>query len=176
MSLMDKSITVIDVLLWLKQYIFQIIVVIGNFVEITPIKINPISWLGKIIFRPIRDDMKQMKEELNNKIESVEKNLKEEIEQVKAEQHRENSRIDDLIRSNEMAEISRIRWEIIEFANSIENGQLHIRDEYRHIKDDNRRYHHLIEKYDLQNGVFDEEMEKIEKHYEENKDTSSVYF
>ena len=120
--------------------------------------------------------MKQMKEELNNKIESVEKNLKEEIEQVKAEQHKENSRIDDLIRSNEMAEISRIRWEIIEFANSIENGQLHIRDEYRHIKDDNRRYHHLIEKYDLQNGVFDEEMEKIEKHYEENKDTSSVYF
>ena len=68
MSLMDNSITVMDVLLWLKQYIFQIIVVIGIFVEITPIKINPISWLGKIIFRPIRDDMKQMKEELNNKI------------------------------------------------------------------------------------------------------------
>ena len=173
---MDNTITLMDVLLWLKQNIFQIIVVLGVFFEITPIKINPISWLMKILFKPIREELKVMKEELNDKIDSVEKNLKGEIDQVKAEQRRENNRIDELIKSNEMAEISRIRWEIIEFSNSIDNGQLHIRDEYRHIMDDNRRYQKKKKKYDLQNGVFDEEMEKINKHYEENKDTTSVYF
>ena len=158
---MDNTITLMDVLLWLKQNIFQIIVVLGVFFEITPIKINPISWLMKILFKPIREELKVMKEELNDKIDSVEKNLKGEIDQVKAEQRRENNRIDELIKSNEMAEISRIRWEIIEFSNSIDNGQLHIRDEYRHIMDDNRRYQKKKKKYDLQNGVFDEEMEKI---------------
>ena len=73
---MDNTITLMDVLLWLKQNIFQIIVVLGVFFEITPIKINPISWLMKILFKPIREELKVMKEELNDKIDSVEKNLK----------------------------------------------------------------------------------------------------
>ena len=54
--------------------------------------------------------------------------------------------------------------------------QKHTRDEYRHIKDDNRRYHALISKYQMENGVIDEEMEKINSHYDANKDSTSVYF
>lgn len=173
---MEDPITFSDVLGLLKEYFIQIIVVIGLFVEITPIKINPISWLLKLLFKPIHDDMKSMKDELNKKIDGIKQDLTKEIDQIRIEQKQENNRIDELIKSNEMAEISRIRWEIIEFSNSIDNGQLHIRDEYRHIKDNNRRYHALIQKYELDNGVVDEEMEKINKHYEENKDTTSVYF
>ena len=84
--------------------------------------------------------------------------------------------MDDLISSTELSEISRIRWNILEFANSIDNDQKHIRDEYRHIKDEAKRYHALIEKYDIDNGIIDEEMEKINKRYEENKSSSAVYF
>ena len=172
---MDET-TLMDVLLWLKENILQIIVVLGIFFEITPIKINPISWIMKFLFRPIRDELKDMKEELNKKIDSVEQTLKGEINQVRAEQKKENNRIDELIRSNDMNEISRIRWEIIEFSNSIDNGQLHTRDEYRHAKDNERRFRSLMQKYDLQDGVFDEEAEKINKHYNDHKDTTSVYF
>ena len=75
-----------------------------------------------------------------------------------------------------MAEISRIRWEIIEFSNSIENDQLHVRDEYRHIKDEYKKYELLIKKYNLENGIITEEIEKINKHYDENKNSNSVYF
>ena len=75
-----------------------------------------------------------------------------------------------------MAEISRIRWTIIEFSNSISNGQLHVRDEYRHMKDEYKKYENLIDKYNLENGIVTEEIEKITKHYNDNKNTPSVYF
>lgn len=157
--------------------IFTIILLACSiFIEITPIKINPISWLVGFIFKPIRQDINDMRTELNNNIESVKNELKSDIESIKREQFDQKESIDDLVRANEMNEVSRIRWEIIEFANSIENKQLHIRDEYRHIIDDNKRYHALIEKYELDNGIIDEEYEKIYKHYKENKNGNSVYF
>ena len=172
---MDQ-ITFMDILTWLWDHIVIIILVLSVFFEISKIKINPISWIIKFVFRPIRKDMDDMKKELKDDISNMEQKLSEEIDSVKSEVSSEHKRIDDLISSTELSEISRIRWNIIEFSNSIENGQKHIRDEYRHIKDDAKRYHTLVEKYGLDNGIIDEEMEKINKKYDENKHTSSVYF
>jgi hypothetical protein len=174
--MMTSNITFIDVLMWFKQYFVQILVIIGIFVEITPIKVNPISMLLNLIFKPLRKDMDDMKKELNENIQNVETNLKEEIDGLKEEQSKQQAKISELIISNEMNEISKIRWEILEFSSSIENHQVHTRDQYRHIKDDNKRYHHLIEKYKLDNGLIDEEMEKINKHYDKHKNSDSVYF
>lgn len=169
--------TLIDAFGLSNGNIFIIILLMCSiFFEIAPIKLNPISWLIKFIFKPIRDDISDMRTELNNNIEAVKNELKSDIESIKQEQFVQKESIDDLVRANEMNEISRIRWEIIEFANSIENKQLHIRDEYRHIIDDNKRYHTLIEKYGLDNGIIDEEYEKIYNHYKENKDSNNVYF
>ena len=81
-----------------------------------------------------------------------------------------------LIETTEKNEIARIRWEIIEFSRSIDNKQLHMRDEYLHIKDNYNRYHDLIEAHNLTNGIITEEIEKINKHYEENKNSMCVYF
>lgn len=169
------------------EHAFEFIVILGIFFEITPIKLSPITWFLNLFYKPIgnnintlktdiNDKIEKLKEELNDNIESVKTELKKEIDAVSSEQKTQKENILELIRTNEMSEISRIRWEIIEFSNSIENGQLHIRDEYRHIIDDNRRYHTLIKKYGLENGVIDEEFAKILKHYEDNKDTTSVYF
>ena len=170
------DITFMDILSWIWDHIVIIILVLSVFFEISKIKINPISWLTKLVFRPIRKDMADMKKELKDEITNMENKLSKEIDSVKSEVSSEHQRIDDLISSTELSEISRIRWNIIEFSNSIENGQKHIRDEYRHIKDDAKRYHTLVEKYDLDNGIIDEEMEKINKRYDENKNSTSVYF
>ena len=194
-----------DVLQWIANHIFQIIVFIGVFVEITPIKFNPISWFLNLLFKPIKSDMDDMKKEINSSIDTIKEdlqtdisnvktdlkseiatvksdmkdeigNVKAEIDGVKQEQVNQSNTINELIKSNEMSEIARIRWNILEFANSIDNGQLHIRDEYRHIKDNAIRYHALISKHDITNGIIDEEMDKINKHYEANKNGTSVYF
>lgn len=170
------EITFMDILQWLWDHILAIIVVLSLFFEISKIKLNPISWLMKLLFRPMKKDMDEMKTELKTDISNMEKKLSAEIDSVKEEVNSEHNRIDDLISSTELSEISRIRWNIIEFSNSIENGQKHIRDEYRHIKDESKRYHELIKKYKLDNGIIEEEMEKINKRYDENRDSSSVYF
>ncbi len=173
---MENTITVIDVLKWIGNNIMALIVILSIFFEISKIKINPISWLMKLLFKPMKKDMDDMKSELKADISDMEHRLSDEIDSVKQEVNSEHKRIDDLISSTELAEISRIRWNIIEFANSIENGQKHIRDEYRHIKDESKRYHELIKKYNLENGIIDEEMEKINNKYEDNKNSSAVYF
>lgn len=173
-------VTTEQVLQWMLQWAYEhalgILVFVGIFVEITPIKISPITWLLNFLFKPIRTEMTDMKNDLNNNITNVKNELKEEINVIKQQQLEDKNSILELIKSNEMSDISRIRWEIIEFSNSIDNDQLHTRDEYRHIIDDNRRYHALITKYGLENGIIDDEFNKIYTHYENNKGSSSVYF
>ena len=160
---MNEATTIVDVINWAGKHVVEILLFLSVFIEITPLKINPISFLMNLLFKPLKKDMADMKTELNNNINSVKTDLKHEIDKVKIEQTNQKQAISDLIKSLDMEEISRIRWEIIEFSISLDNNQLHTRDQYRHIKDDNKRYHDLIRKYGLTNGMFDEEMEKINK-------------
>ena len=160
----------------ISNNIVTIIIFLSIFVEISPIQINPITLLSSIIFKPLRDDMKKMKTEINERIDNIKDELKTDIDSIREQQEKEKIQIKELIKSNELAEISKIRWEILEFSNSLDNNQKHIRDEYRHIIDDRKRYLYLIDKYELANGLIDEEFEKIKNHYDANKSGSAMYF
>lgn len=170
------TVTLLDILKWLGDHVVQIAVFIGVFVEITPIKFNPITFILKLLYKPLRKDMDDMKTELNNNINTVKAELKEEINQLKDQQIQQQENTIALIKTLEMDEISRIRWEIIQFSRSIDNKQLHTRDEYRHIFDNNKRYHALIAKYELTNGLIDDEMDNITKHYDSHKESNEFYF
>ena len=165
-----------DILSWASSHVVEIIIFLSIFLEISKIKINPVSSLVKFIFKPIRKEIEELRKEFKNDIESLKTDLSAQIDSLREDQEKSKEAIEELIYSNEMSEISRIKWEIIEFSNSIENGQLHVRDEYRHIKDEYRKYEILLEKNKLENGMISEEIEKIQKHYEESKNTTSVYF
>lgn len=171
---MDE-VTWLQVVSWIWDHILQIVVVLSIFFEVSKIKLNPISWLMNSLFKPIRKDMADMKNELNTKIDKMGADLKEEIESLRAQQSADMDKINSLIEATEMSDISRIRWEIIEFYNSIENDHKHRRDEYRHIKDDYRRYQDLIPKYKLQDSTIDEDMKKINERYDANINSPSVY-
>lgn len=170
-----ENITLAQILNWMFDHLLGIIAIIGIFFEIVPIPLHPIKWLGKIFFGPIRDEMKTMKKEITDELEKTKVELKNEIDQVRIQTEDQGKTIQNLIRSNELDEISRIRWQIIEFARSLDNGQKHMRDEYLQIKELDKRYHFLIDKYNLSNGILDEEMEKINTHYNDNKGRSEVY-
>lgn len=172
---MNDAITAADVINWCANHLLEILVSLSFFIEFTPIKINPISLFLKILFKPIRVDISEMKAEIEKNMGELKVELKNDIQDVISQQNNESLTIDKILESQDLAEMSRIRWEIIEFSNSIENGQLHVRDEYRHIKDDNKKYHQLIERYKLENGIIDEEMEKINAHYEANKDSNQIF-
>jgi len=58
-------------------------------------------------------------------------------------------------------EKDRIRWEVLDFANSCRNGRRHTKDEFQHVITLNGKYKRLLKKTNDENGVFDAEYEYI---------------
>ena len=63
-------------------------------------------------------------------------------------------------------EIDRIRYEVLDFANSCRNGRKHTKDEFEHIIDLNLKYKDLLTKTNAKNGVFDSEYAYIFEIYQ----------
>ena len=169
------SISLTQILSWILDHFISIIAILGIFFEIVPIPIHPFKWVSNKLFGPIHEEMKTMKTEITIELEKTKNELKSEIDQVQRQVDDQGKTIQDLIKSNELDEISRIRWQIIEFARSLDNGQKHMRDEYLQINELGKRYHFLIEKYNLSNGILDEELKKTNDHYNANKSRNEAY-
>lgn len=67
-------------------------------------------------------------------------------------------------------EKDRIRWEVLDFANSCRNGRKHTKDEYQHIITLTDKYKRLLEKTNDTNGVFEAEYAYIKKLYAERQE------
>ena len=119
---------------WLGNYWLVAALLSAGLVEITPIKINPLSWLLKWIGSKVNGEM-----------------LK---------------RIDKLEANVDTNEMDRIRWEVLDFANSCRNGRRHTQDEFEHIITLVKKYEALLEKLGKENGVFEMEYKYIVKLYE----------
>ena len=115
-------------------------VILSIFIEVTPIKINPISMLLKFIGRNINAE------------------LKAEISAVKADVQKIDNKVDN-------NEIDRIRWEILDFANSCRNKRRHTREEFLHIINLNEKYHKILDERGMTNGQINIEYEYIEGLY-----------
>lgn len=116
---------------FLVAHLTEIVLILSVFVEITPIKINPISTFLRFLGKTINADLKADVDAIALKVD-------------------EN-------------EIYRIRWEILNFANSCRLGKRHTYDEFTHIIDLNTRYHTIIEARDITNGQLDLEYAYIEE-------------
>lgn len=122
------------------SYIPILIACLGVFVEITPIKINPITSLLKYCGSRLNED-------LRNDIKDMKSNIE---------------KLDNKVDANE---IDRIRWGILDFSNSCRNKRKHTRDEFLHIIELNQKYHKIINEKGIENGQIDIEYAFIEKLY-----------
>lgn len=125
---------------WIGKNLWTIILFGSLFIQISPIKINPwsaiIKWIGKLIMNEACGKMDDLIQIVNN--------------------------IDKEVKENEK---DRIRWEILDFANSCHNHRKHTRDEFKHIIELNDKYAKLLEKTKDRNGVFKVEYEYIQRLY-----------
>lgn len=141
-----------QILNWIVHNIVQIILALSIFIQITPIKFNPWStlfqWIGKIITA-----------ESNKKIETLIKDTDSLKKQVTVVQSNLNENEKD-----------RIRWEILDFANSCRNGRRHTKDEFQHIIALNDKYRKLLALTNDKNGVFEMEYDYIKKLYGERQE------
>lgn len=137
---------------WLVHNIIQIALLISVFIQITPIKINPWSklfkWIGGLITA-----------ESDKKINALIKTT--------GEMEKKITNLQTNMNENEK---DRIRWEILDFANSCRNGRRHTKDEFQHIITLNDKYKNLLAITGDKNGVFEMEYEYIKKLYAERQE------
>lgn len=120
---------------WIGQHLWQIVIILSLFIQFTPIKINPWTTLFKWVGNLLTSDLSNKLDKISNEVIENEKD--------------------------------RIRWEILDFANSCRNGRKHTRDEFQHIVELRDKYERLLKETHDKNGVFEVEYQYILELYAE---------
>lgn len=145
-------VTMQQILEWCGHNIIAVLVGLSALIQITPIKINPWTALFKWIGDKVNEDLRNQVGGLNEKINNLSKD------------------IDTLGKQRKEDEKDRIRWEMLDFANSCRNGRRHTKDEYLHIIELNDKYKKLLKETNDKNGVFEVEYEYIKELYKERQE------
>ena len=134
-----------EALQWMWNHIWTLVIFLSLFIEITPIKWSPLTslfnWLGKKMTASACQNLELIKQDLAEQREMIQTNEKD-----------------------------RIRWEILDFANSCRNNIKHTKDEFQHIVALNDKYQTLLAATNDKNGVFDSEYEYIKALYKERQE------
>lgn len=160
-----------------SQYVV-IFLVLSIFIDISPIKLNPVKrvveYFGNCFNRSIEKSIAEFKKETNERLDALQ-----------AEQNAQRDTLNKIIVDRDNSELSRIRWDVIDFENSIFNGEKHSREQYRHILDESRKFTRMIETSEVDGISVKEEdvikmkeaAETIRSHYEKHRvDQSVMYF
>lgn len=126
---------------WILDHWAFVVFMLSIVIQITPaIKWNPLTalfgWIGKLANKSVVDQIN---------------GLKAELQEVKTRQQ-----------TNEK---DRIRFEVLNFANSCRNKVKHTKDEFMHIIEINDKYKQLLNETNDVNGVFTAEYRYIMEIY-----------
>ena len=131
-----------QVIQWIWNHLITIALGSTTLIQVLPIKVNPWSalfkWIGGIITK-----------DLDTKISNI---------------HKQVNKLELDVMTNEK---DRIRYEVLDFANSCRNGRRHTKDEFEHIVELNKKYKRLLKATKDENGVFELEYNYISELYAE---------
>lgn len=136
------------------------------------VSLTAIIGLLSLVFKPIRKAIvfvykkvtggRDKNKEILDKIDGVSKK----VDQVREEL---TEKIQIVSKSNDKNEMKRLRWEILDFANSCKNGRRHTQDEFKHIIEIHDDYETLLESTGEKNGFLDAEFDYILEIYAERQ-------
>ena len=163
---------------WLQSVGYEKIalalLIAGIFIDLTPaVKWNPIRSIFRYIVEAFNSSVK-------TEINTFKAEVNEKFNQLREVQDLQQETLDKLIMDSTHKEISRIRWEIIDFKNSIVNGVKHSRGQYRHVLGSIDNYLETMESKDMRDDDYYHEVleagEYIRTHYERYKDDSGILY
>lgn len=138
------------------------------------VSLTAIITLLSLVFKPVRQCVvfvfkrithnKDRDEKLIKKISEVEETFTVRMDNLESTL---STKIQSVSDRNDENEKDRIRWEILDFANSCRNGRRHSKEEFVHVIELKEKYERLLEKSGDSNGVFEEDFKYIEKLYAE---------
>ena len=143
-----------------------IFIVLMKCVDISPVKINPLSYamthIGNFSKFSFRKFGNMMNEDLIAQVNILNANINELEERFE-------QRLDDIENESDQRRIKDCRWAILDFANSLPK-RIRTVDEFEHVFDIHGEYEELLKKYDLENGRTTRAMHKIAKYYQKSID------
>ena len=174
-------------------WIVVVLVCFSFIFEFTKVKINPWTWLFKEFKKKITEDVDKDNESIHKENADINKRL-DEVVYIKSEHYKDicawqsntdkmvdelkttnnqlveligklNDKLDEMSKDQDEDKMSRKRWEILSFSDSLKAGNKHSRDSFHHIFETNSKYHDLIDKHGFKNGLIDVEMEYITQVY-----------
>lgn len=138
---------ILDIIHCNSSAILTVITFIGIFIEISPIKINPFTfimkWLGDCLNKKTREQLTSISKQLNDV----------------------SNRIDKI-------EINDMRSAILNFQNAC-TIRKHTREEFEHIIDLHSQYEQIIKEKGIENGRVDLAFDYISKLYEKSLENHS---
>lgn len=154
------------------------------FIDISPkVKFNPwkaiFNRIGKYINNSIKDEISGFKVDVYEKIDQLGKDQDRQFKEIRKEQNIQKETLNNLIHDQNYNEMSRLRWEVINFESNMFRGNKYPREQYRHIIDEAEKYLRMANTY-LENKeiIIDaedvikmkESLKKIQRHYDEAKE------
>lgn len=126
-----------------------ILVVILTLFQISPIKINPWSWIARHLGKAINEDITEKVNKLDGKIGELEKKIDAEHESMEEYKARQS------------------RTKILRFGDEIRNQQLHTKEHFDDILTDIDMYEEFCDKHKgFRNGISEQTINYIKKVYE----------
>ena len=124
----------------MEDYITLIILIVGVFVEIAPVKINPISYLGKLLTK-----------DLHNKVDSLEK------------------KVDSLEKTVDHNDIDTVRNRILANETLLRKAEHFTRYQYECLFKDIDKWNNYHEEYPDLNGLLKIAIKNIEETYKQER-------
>jgi len=136
------------------------------------VSLTAIIGVLSLIFKPVRQGVvwvykkvshnKDRDEKLLKKMNDMEQTFTTRVDNLESTL---SKKIQDVSDRNDENEKDRIRWEILDFANSCRNNRKHSKEEFNHIIELRVKYEKLLEKSGDENGVFEEDYRYIQGLY-----------
>lgn len=109
--------------------IVALLALFGITFEVAPVKINPISWLGKLVNKDINDKLNSIQNDFNGKIKNIQK------------------QINDIEYKNAMKDLADIRIRIIKAGMEIQKGEQFDCDYIKSLQHDLDMYDYYKDTY-----------------------------
>ena len=133
-------------------------IVIGCFVQVSKIEINPWRWLSHGISDFITKDLNEKLERNERERIAQDKAIMEAIEAL-------HKRMDENQHKEDKRYVKQLRMRIIDFAGSIRNGKIKSREAFEEIMRTYSDYHEILEELGESNGYIDTEYELIKEAF-----------
>lgn len=133
-------------------------IVIGCFVQVSKIEINPWRWLSHGMSDFITKDLNEKLERNERERIAQDKAIMEAIEAL-------HKRMDENQYKEDKRYVKQLRMRIIDFAGSIRNGKINSREAFEEIMRTYSDYHEILEELGESNGYIDTEYELIKEAF-----------